>query len=297
MTTEDNYKNTSSYIEVLCKNKHYQKVKFEVFKKRRLNGKNTINKCFECFNEHRLNIAKERAYELGYILHSNTYTGVDSNIELTCNKGHKWTTTYDRFVRIKNLCLECNNILLSMNQRLPFSEVRKRIEVEGYKLLSSDLDYENNESILDVECAKGHVYKVALNNFQQGKRCPKCIQSKGENKIEKVLNELNIQYVNQYRFKDCKYKYMLPFDFYLPKYNLCIEYDGQQHFEEGRFGYSKSDFEELKLKDQIKTNYCLDNNIKLIRIPYWEFDNIENILKTTFNLEETSTTREKSRTP
>ena len=71
----------------------------------------------------------------------------------------------------------------------------------------------------------------------------------------------------------------------------------KQHFEEGRFGYSKSDFEELKLKDQIKTNYCLNNSVKLIRIPYWEFDNIEKILKTTFNLEETSTTREESRTP
>ena len=43
----------------------------------------------------------------------------------------------------------------------------------------------------------------------------------------------------------------------------------KQHFEEGRFGYGKSDFKELKLKDQIKTNYCLNNSVKLIRIPYW----------------------------
>ena len=41
---------------------------------------------------------------------------------------------------------------------------------------------------------------------------------------------------------------------------------------------------EIKIKDNIKTQYCKDNNIKLIRIPYWDFDNIEEILKKELNL-------------
>ena len=279
LTKKEDFKGVSNEIELVCNKNHYQKVTFEAFKKRKLNGQNTINKCFECFNEKKLEIARDRANELGYTLHTTKYTGVDNELELTCDKGHRWVTTYDRFVRVKNLCLTCNNILLSVNQRLPFEEVRKRIEIDGYKLLSDESDYENNESLLTVKCPKNHIYKVPLNNFSQGKRCLRCIQSKGEKEVERVLDLLNISYIKQYRFKNCKYKNTLPFDFFIPSNNICIEYDGQQHFKEGHFGCSSQDFKEIQIKDGIKTKYCLDNNIKLIRIPYWEFNNIEKILR------------------
>lgn len=284
LTKKEDFKGVSNNIKIICQNGHSQEVSFEVFNKRKINGQKTINKCFECFNDSRLKTAYDRAKELGYVLHTKQYTGVDSNIELTCNNGHHWITTYDRFVRVKNLCLTCNNILLSENQRLSFDEVKERIEVEGYLLLSKNTDYENNESLLSVKCPKGHIYRVALNNFQQGKRCPKCIQSKGENEVERVLKFLNIQFIRQYKFNDCKYKKRLPFDFYIPSKNTCIEYDGQQHFEEGCFGMDEDEFKEIQLKDSLKTQYCKDNGIQLVRIPYWEFDNIEKILKTTFNL-------------
>ena len=63
---------------------------------------------------------------------------------------------------------------------------------------------------------------------------------------------------------------------------VCIEYDGIQHFEPiERFG-GKEEFSRTKIRDNIKTQYCKDNNIKLIRIPYWDFDNIEMILKKQF---------------
>lgn len=284
LTKKENFKGASYSIEIICPNGHYQEVSFEVFNKRKINGQKTINKCFECFNEYKLKLAKDRADKLGYILHTNKYTGVDDDIKLTCSSGHEWTTTYDRFVRVKNLCLECNNILFSINQRLSFLEVRKRIEVEGYLLLSNETDYKNNESNLKVKCPKGHIYKVALNNFQQGKRCPRCYQSKGENEIERVLNEMCIRFKRQHKFTDCKYEKCLPFDFYLPDFNMCIEYDGEQHFKEGHFGMTEKEFEELQLRDSVKSKYCKDKDILLLRIPYLEFNNIEKILKTTFNL-------------
>ena len=284
LTKKEDFKGVSNNIEIICQNGHYQEVSFEVFNKRKINGQKTINKCFKCFDEYKFKLAKDRANKLGYILHTDKYSGVDDDIELTCSNGHKWITTYDRFVRVENLCLECNNILLSINQRLSFLEVKKRIEVEGYMLLSKDTEYENNESLLNVKCPKGHRYKVTLSNFQQGKRCARCIQSKGENEIGRILNEMSINFKRQYKFTDCKHKKYLPFDFYLPDYNMCIEYDGEQHFKDGHFGMTEEEFEELKLRDNIKSKYCKDNNINLIRIPYWEFDNIENILKITFNL-------------
>jgi len=78
---------------------------------------------------------------------------------------------------------------------------------------------------------------------------------------------------------DCRNKKELPFDFYLPDYNLCIEYDGIFHYED--IFDKPYDFKTGKKRDKIKTKYCKDNNINLLRIPYWEFDNIEEILRQT----------------
>lgn len=65
---------------------------------------------------------------------------------------------------------------------------------------------------------------------------------------------------------------------------MCIEYDGEQHFLKGCFGDTNGQvLLETQKRDNIKTQYCLDNNIKLVRIPYWEFNNIENILKQAIN--------------
>ena len=73
----------------------------------------------------------------------------------------------------------------------------------------------------------------------------------------------------------------MPFDFYLPQYNICIEYDGEFHY---KMIMEYDEFINQKIRDTIKTVYCKENNIKLIRIPYWEFNNIENILIKELNL-------------
>jgi len=79
---------------------------------------------------------------------------------------------------------------------------------------------------------------------------------------------LNIQYIQEKRFDDCKHINTLPFDFYLPDYDICIEFDGIQHFEEISFFNTNDSFDNIQKRDDIKTKYCLDNNIKLIRIKY-----------------------------
>ena len=86
-----------------------------------------------------------------------------------------------------------------------------------------------------------------------------------------------IIYLKQHKFDDCIYKRKLKFDFYLPDYNMCIEYDGKQHFQIiEHFGGEKR-LKETQIKDKIKTEYCINNNIQLIRIKYNQ--NIEYILK------------------
>lgn len=103
-----------------------------------------------------------------------------------------------------------------------------------------------------------------------------CIQSKGEEKIKKILQDLNIQYISQYKFDDCvnpKTNQELKFDFYLPDYNCCIEYDGVQHFQ--KTFYSHDNYKERANRDIIKEKYCETHNIPLIRIKYTDFDSID----------------------
>ena len=160
--------------------------------------------------------------------------------------------------------------------KLTYEEVKEYIESFGYKLLSRN--YENNHSKLKIMCDKGHIYETSFKIFKRGFRCPICNSSRGEQEVSYILNKLNIKFKREYKFNDCKFKTYLPFDFYLPNYNCCIEFDGIQHHEiTGQFG-GFNGFVNTKIRDTIKTEYCKKNNIKLIRIPYWDIEKIEEII-------------------
>lgn len=105
-----------------------------------------------------------------------------------------------------------------------------------------------------------------------------CIKSKGEQKIAFVLQENNILFEKQKTYKDCLSvnKTLLRFDFYLPFFNVLIEYDGEQHFNYRANGYfTQEKIKGIQDRDEIKNLYCINNNIKLIRIPYTDFDLID----------------------
>ena len=120
-----------------------------------------------------------------------------------------------------------------------------------------------------VTCPYHGDFKVTPNNHINRKSgCPKCKESIGEKSIRLYLENNKIEYINEKRFKDCKYKLPLPFDFYLPKYNICIEFDGIHHFKSLKFFGGDKRLKEQNIKDRIKNDYCLNNNIKLIRISY-----------------------------
>lgn len=120
--------------------------------------------------------------------------------------------------------------------------------------------------------------------------CPKCSfkMSKGENIIYNYLQNKNIPFVKEAIFKDCRDINPLPFDFYLPDYNICIEYDGEQHFKPVSFGCNKSAEEKnrrfllTQKHDKIKNEYCTLKNIKLIRISYLFKEHISTILDKEF---------------
>lgn len=96
----------------------------------------------------------------------------------------------------------------------------------------------------------------------------------GEEKIKQILKKNKINFIAQFRFKDCKDKNTLPFDFYLPDYNCCIEYDGVQHFVATGGWNTDEHLKYVQKHDSIKTKYCKENDILLIRIPYWDLNKI-----------------------
>ena len=146
--------------------------------------------------------------------------------------------------------------------------------------------YKNKKTKLNCQCKiDGYEWKATPNNLLQGKGCPKCSSSKGELAVGKYLKNNFIQYKAQHKFKDCKYKTKLIFDFYLPRLNIAIEYDGRQHFIPIEYFGGEDAFKQTQIRDSIKDNYCKSKSIKLIRIPYTT-ENIEEYLEEQLNINE-----------
>lgn len=125
------------------------------------------------------------------------------------------------------------------------------------------------------KCKKcGCEWMAKPNGVLNGTGCPACKESHGERSVDEWLNVHNISYQRQKVFDGCKDKRVLPFDFYLPLYDICIEYQGIQHYKPiDYFGGQKS-FESQVLRDNIKKEYCQKNNICLFEIPYYsDLDN------------------------
>ena len=140
----------------------------------------------------------------------------------------------------------------------------------------------NGRIVWKCQCDCGNIIEVPTLNLTSGNTTScGCIKSKGEQKISIFLQKHNIIFQQQKTFDACRFEDTnrpARFDFYLPEYNLLIEYDGQQHFYYTNSGWNnKENFEKNQQHDNFKNDWCKNNNIKLIRISY--LDNIEDKLK------------------
>lgn len=144
----------------------------------------------------------------------------------------------------------------------------------------SYVTYKGNHTKIKIICNNHGKFEITPSLHKRGWGCPSCntVKSKGEISIMETLDKLKIKYNHQARFNGCKRKSKLSFDFYLPEYNMCIEYDGIQHFKPIEFFGGKEYFKIQLMNDQIKEDYCKDNNIKLLRIPYFKYNGIENAI-------------------
>jgi very-short-patch-repair endonuclease len=159
----------------------------------------------------------------------------------------------------------CNKCSLE-NKKMPISEfIKKADEVHGHKYDYSKVEYVNCRTKVTVVCQHHGDFEITPTHHIQIKNgCPKCRRSKGETEIAVWLKKNNISFEEQKKFNGCKNIAHLRFDFFLPEYNLAIEYNGKQHYHNTYFG----GLEERKRLDLLKRKYCFTNNIKLLEIKY-----------------------------
>jgi len=181
-------------------------------------------------------------------------------------------------------CIKCGG-----KEKLTKSNFIERSNIiHNYKYDYKLTEYKNSHTLLSIICDKHGVFLQSAASHLSGCGCPTCNESKGEREISIILDKLCIKYTREYKFKKCKYKKELRFDFYLPDINYCIEFNGRQHYEEvPNFG-GRDEFEEIKKRDNIKIDFCKINNINLLIIKYNDIDDIDKIIKSKFITEEQS---------
>ena len=154
--------------------------------------------------------------------------------------------------------------------------VKRANKIHGNKYDYSKVDYINSQTKIKIICPIHGVFEQKPANHLRGAGCSKCRSSHGEETIRSYLLKNNILFEEQKRFKECKNIKPLPFDFYIPKKNLLIEYNGRQHYETVEHFGGREQLKIQRHNDWLKRKFARDNHINLLVISYKE--NIEDLL-------------------
>lgn len=243
-------------------------------------------------------LTKEQFIEKSIKLHGDKYNyskaeykNAFTDVIIICKQHGEFLQTANDHMNGNRGCRKCRaeNMSFKMKGKVPVNAGKNKSNIhdfieKAHEIHNRSYDYSRsiylkNVTKLLITCLKHGDFLQTPHDHLQGCGCPVCSLSKGELIIEKFLIDNCIEYHRQQGFPDLKSKSLLKFDFFLPKHNILIEHDGRQHFDHNRFFHvDKESFKYQKEKDQTKNQYCLENHIKLIRIPYHQFDEIEKIL-------------------
>lgn len=273
LTEESDYINASTPINIKCKNcdKNFKR-KFAQFK--------LSTNCPYCLKNAKipfsvvLKFVTNKGYKL--LTTEKNYKNSTTPLDLECKDCKN--IFHPTFKDLKNS--KGNGKCAGHTKKFTIEFVKNYIELTNeYKLLS--IEYKSANEKLNILCLKCNnqfekTFEI-FKNRNSGCICQK--ESNGEKRIKSFLNKFNIEFKRQYKMKDCKNIRVLPFDFYLPNYNIIIEFDGIQHFKKINFFEKKFNMEKLNTNDLIKTNYCYNNGIFMLRIDYTYIKKIDNILK------------------
>jgi len=210
------------------------------------------------------------------------YQNDHAPITIVCPKHGEFIQRPHNHLHDRCGCPSCGNVKHLTTKDF----VSKAKLIHGDKYDYSCVQYRNTQTKITIVCPKHGEFIQIPTKHLQGNGCPQCNESKGERQIRLWLEQNHIEHEYQKRFDGCRYKLPLPFDFWLPQQKMCIEYDGIQHFEEGignffqgQYTFTRKMWKSLSERDDIKSQWCLENNIKLLRIAYNQQNQITQLLK------------------
>ena len=264
-----------------------------IMNRRRANNKDA---CGTCRNK---KAGESRKINFNDVIRSfgdRGYTLLTTEDEVTCLNTDKLkymcpihgekNTTWNQFNSHGSGCDECaiDNNKIKLKQ-YAWKRILAAFNDSEYELLSGFDEYTNSkDNCLQCLCQKHGEFKTSWANYQRHQRCPTCSSSAGERSIADYLDSHQIEYEKPKRFDNLTGVGggKLSYDFYLPTYNLLIEYQGAQHESPGHFSSSVKKSEENFIKqiehDKRKREYALKNGYTLLEIWYHDFNNISNIL-------------------
>jgi very-short-patch-repair endonuclease len=223
---------------------------------------------------YKANLIHEFKYDYSLI---NTYNNMHDVVNIICPKHGEFKQSFHHHINKKRGCKYCaiNNVTSNTEEF-----IKKSKKIHGDKYIYDKVNYINCKEYIIITCPKhGDFLQRARDHIYKKEGCPKCNNFNNEQIIINILTNKNVNFEYQKMFDLCKNKRKLKFDFYLPDYNLCIEYDGEQHYKIVEYWGGEKGLKYRKNNDIIKDNYCKENNINLLRISYKDFNNIETILK------------------
>ncbi len=257
-----NYKNSMSKVIILCSIHG----KFEQTPNAHLNGQN----CSKCTGNYSYNNAD--FINQAKLVHGNkydyslvNYEDSRKHIKIICPIHGEFEQTPSGHLMSKN-CYKC----YKADRSFSIEEFIERAKnTHGDKYNYSLTKYTNMRNKVKIICPLHGEFLQTASEHVKSSGCPNCKESKGEKIIKKFLIKNKIDFIPQYKFDKCRNKNVLSFDFYLPKYNTCIEYNGIQHYKFSTFLHKTQEAFENQIKnDEIKMKYCETNNIDLIIIKY-----------------------------
>ncbi|AZV42000.1 Hypothetical protein BAOM_1390 [Peribacillus asahii] len=228
------------------------------------------------------------------------YKNADTNVWFkhrneTCGF-HEFLMKPKVFTSQNGRCPKCADAMRAEKKRKEVSQILKEVYdlvSDEYEVLLDRIKYKNTTTDImfrhNNKSCNFHEFPMRLNNFIQGEqRCPRCNEKKGERRTRVFLEKNNVNYIHNYRFKDCRGKRNpLPFDFAIFDNDLnlkhLVEVDGEQHEKAIDFFGGEEKFLERQLYDTTKDDYAKRKEIPLTRIKYQQFDELESILEMIIN--------------
>lgn len=214
------------------------------------------------------------------------YTGYNNMIKCQCILDDTiWESKVSNIINGTAGCPTCRNNRTHERCALTQEEFVSKIESISPHLQVIG-KYYNIDTPIKMYCKNDNYYfdGSPRSLLYKSAGCPKCFESLGERKLRMILEKHNISYIPQHSFEDCVYINKLRFDIYCPDYNVVIEYQGKQHYEPVDFAgkgeeWANNQFILGQQRDNIKRQYCIDKNIRLIEVPYWDYDNMDGLVK------------------